>query len=348
VLFANERALCFGRNHNGQLGRDSIINLGPGGDVLTSAPLISFSNNLLGIVQIATGPYHTCVLRADHGVLCFGLNDSGQLGAGHTMTLGDNSGETSSLAPISFDPVNITYASSELLSVVLSSGDSITMNKGQTFYIVGAPKAREMFIASYVKANPASTVYIKSGSDGQLLYMFNIAVTVGSTSTTRYDILVRMRPSSMIVAGGSHACLLSPARKVVCWGSNAKGQLGRDNSANIGATPGDMAGLAPIVFGSAFSTMSVVSITAGREHSCALFSGGKVSCWGTNDFGQLGLNISAFTVDTKGGDMESLTPVELSLTITHTVTQVVAAFDSTCGIVSNFAYIYIYILYEID
>jgi alpha-tubulin suppressor-like RCC1 family protein len=32
----------------------------------------------------------------------------------------------------------------------------------------------------------------------------------------------------------------------------------------------------------------VVSVAVGNAHSCALFSNGQISCWGSNDFGQLG------------------------------------------------------------
>jgi hypothetical protein len=64
---------------------------------------------------------------------------------------------------------------------------------------------------------------------------------------------------------------------VQCWGEDAFGQLG-DGTMRNSSRPVPVAGIA-----------GAVGVTSGWwHHSCALLSGGKVQCWGVNDWGQLG------------------------------------------------------------
>jgi alpha-tubulin suppressor-like RCC1 family protein len=62
------------------------------------------------------------------------------------------------------------------------------------------------------------------------------------------------------IAGGSyHVCVVTLSGSVKCWGLNTQGQLG-NNSQTASATPVDAVGLGS----------GIVSITAGRSHTCAL------------------------------------------------------------------------------
>jgi alpha-tubulin suppressor-like RCC1 family protein len=78
------------------------------------------------------------------------------------------------------------------------------------------------------------------------------------------------------VGGGQHACAALTTGSVMCWGSNARGQLGSKAGADS-ATPAQVEGLA--LAGKVF---------VGVDHSCALMADATVQCWGANDFGQLG------------------------------------------------------------
>jgi len=81
-----------------------------------------------------------------------------------------------------------------------------------------------------------------------------------------------------VAAGQYHTCVVRTSGKVACWGENADGQVGTGtaNGPPI-ATPTDVAGL-----------NDAVGIACGASFSCALRSGGGVTCWGNGLGGQLG------------------------------------------------------------
>jgi alpha-tubulin suppressor-like RCC1 family protein len=62
---------CWGFNENGQLGNDTTTDSG--------VP-VAVAGASSDVEAIAAGAYHTCALTTGGGALCWGLNDSGQLG----------------------------------------------------------------------------------------------------------------------------------------------------------------------------------------------------------------------------------------------------------------------------
>ncbi|OQW91168.1 MAG: hypothetical protein BWK79_17595, partial [Beggiatoa sp. IS2] len=81
-----------------------------------------------------------------------------------------------------------------------------------------------------------------------------------------------------IATGAEHTCALTDSGEVKCWGDNMKGQLG-DGTTTERHIPVDVTGL---------TTVTVMAIATGAEHTCALTDSGGVKCWGANDMGQLG------------------------------------------------------------
>jgi alpha-tubulin suppressor-like RCC1 family protein len=78
---------CWGLNTSGQLGYGNMTNIGD-----TETPASAGDVPVGGVVrQISAGESHTCASMADGGGLrCWGGNDSGRLGYGNTIIIGDN------------------------------------------------------------------------------------------------------------------------------------------------------------------------------------------------------------------------------------------------------------------
>jgi alpha-tubulin suppressor-like RCC1 family protein len=63
---------CWGRNVEGQLGT---------GDTSDRPSPVQVGHDV-DWVQVSTGRFHTCALRADGSIWCTGANDDGRLGTG--------------------------------------------------------------------------------------------------------------------------------------------------------------------------------------------------------------------------------------------------------------------------
>ena len=102
-----------------------------------------------------------------------------------------------------------------------------------------------------------------------------------------------------VVAGDSHAALMTRDQEPVLWGNNARGQLGsmRADSPSAGgvvATVGtpffnmmrNVGGATPEMRG--LGNQKFVQVAVGRQHTLALNGTGMVLACGSNDFGQCG------------------------------------------------------------
>ena len=78
-----------------------------------------------------------------------------------------------------------------------------------------------------------------------------------------------------VAAGAFHACGLTTAGGVMCWGGGGSGQLGNGSTA-----PG---GVTHVATSLRFTTISV-----GNDFACAVTTEGALSCWGSDEHGTLG------------------------------------------------------------
>ncbi len=137
-----------------------------------------------------------------------------------------------------------------------------------------------------------------------------------------------------IAAGSDHTCMILASEDesitgglVKCWGRNDFGQLGTENSQDD--DPSQDGFFVDLGVGH-----TAKAITAGDQHTCAILDNDRIKCWGTNDYGQLGLG----DTNNRGGNVESEMGNNLpyvDLGANHTVKTLFARYNYTCAILDS-------------
>jgi alpha-tubulin suppressor-like RCC1 family protein len=245
---------------------------------------------LRGVVEVAAGSGHTCVLTDAGGVKCWGRNEAGQLGdiGPGELFYGDR-----------LTAVDVAGLNAGVTAVTAGGGHACALTSGGGVKCWGANDAGQLGIGTtnFTRTSPSDVVGLTSGV---------IAIS----------------------AGGRHTCAVMATRAVKCWGANADGQLG-DGTTTNSSLPVDVSGLggsvAKLSAGSNHTCVvttggaaqcwgrndtaqlgdgtmvdkllpttvtglgaGVGSITAGDDFSCAVTTAGAARCWGRNTFGQIG------------------------------------------------------------
>lgn len=249
ALLINQEVKCWGENNFGQLGYGHTDNLGDDED------LSSYGNLALGddVIQmdISTISYHTCaVLKSSNSLKCWGLNNQGQLGHGHTDNLGDD--ET----PDSYGTVAF---GNEVLQIATGASHTCALSSGQQVRCWGANSVGQTGFGSN------TTIGDDEAADSAPYLDFDGA-----------DI-------SMVATGNTHTCAIGTDDSLHCFGLAVLGQLGHGNKNNIGDNE-SITGNSKVEIDIALSQVAL-----GLHHTCALTKDeGRVICFGLNSFGQLG------------------------------------------------------------
>ena len=192
-------------------------------------------------IRLAAGWEHTCALTAAGGMSCWGDNSFGQLGNG--VEPDDFMDEM----PDSRIAVEVTDLTRGATSISAGGGQTCAILESGVVQCWGS--------------------YVPVGGDGSIPEYHHSPV----------DMLDASEEVSALSIGGQHACVLTHAGAVKCWGKNSKGQLG-DGTKNDSDSFVAVTGL----------SSGIVAVSAGYEHTCALSASGGVKCWGGNERGVLG------------------------------------------------------------
>ncbi len=285
---------CWGRNDSGQLGDAS-----KDANRATPGPIA----NVEDAIAVAAGSAQACAVRSTGAVVCWGVNDKGQLGrpAGPTQV-------RPTPVPKLDDATDVTLGS-EHGCAVRRSGEVLCWGsdaEGQLGDGAGnrGGKVAQLSDATALSAGRAHTCALRrsgaiacwgANNQGQI---GNSAGAAQLKTPVQFPASVtKVNDASEIAMGPEHGCARKRSGGVVCWGRNDAGQLGSGTASHVWTSRIPVKGL-----------RSVSALDVGVVHACAA-ANGRVACWGDNGSGQAGFAAPSATIPTSavsGLDVASL------------------------------------------
>ncbi|MCX6516568.1 MAG: RCC1 repeat-containing protein, partial [Actinobacteria bacterium] len=278
--------------------------------------------------RIAAGDKHTCAIAANDTIWCWGDNTYSQLGSASFPN------------DFSLIPVQTTVLPGSRIAkrIVAGANHTCVLATDGTVWCWGYNGYGSVGVSGGNQPDPvqvtlgATATMIAAGGFTTCAVLSNNSLqcwgrnnkgqlgngTFGSTgvSTPVYTSFV---PAWFTVAqieiGNAHSCAISVLGIAWCWGQFTDGRLGTTASSDA---------LTPTATASLGGT--ALEVAAGGAHTCAMLTNGTLSCFGSNNMGQLGQALSTTTNSTP-------TAVTLAATVTH----VVAGGQFTCALLSTAA-----------
>ena len=263
-------AVCWGNNRYGQLGDGTVI------DRQTPTPVLGLGPGTTA--AIAQAMNHTCALKTNGSVVCWGLNANGQLGDGTikekltpTQVSGLGLGTTAAIfTGLDSNPngtcalkTNGTVVCWGEITPIGFSGNTTPVKVSQI--TAGSVKSLEFgFKSTFVLKKDGSVVGWGTNYCGQI----GIDTNAGVETPTQISGL-GPGTTAAISIGSSNSCALKNDGSVVCWGCNNSGEVG-DGTRFPRYKPVQVSGLGP---------GTTAAIAVGNITSCALKTDGSIVCW---------------------------------------------------------------------
>jgi alpha-tubulin suppressor-like RCC1 family protein len=270
---------CWGDNALGQVGAAA--------DGATAEPVLLPTPvaGLGAVSAISAGTAHTCAVRADGTVSCWGSAASGQLG---------NGAKESRSPPVIVSGLAdaTAVAAGGMFTCALKSNGTVVCWGANANGQIGDGTKQERLTPAVVKTETgllSGAGSITAGDAHACAVLTNGEVAcwgnnsdgqLGTGAAGDAPTATRIAGISDVVevsAAAQFTCARRRAGEVLCWGTNAMGQLGTGASTPVTSrTP------VPSL------VRDAIAIAAGRDHACALDRGGVATCWGRANEGQLG------------------------------------------------------------
>ena len=256
AIASDNQAYCWGENYNGQIGDGTTDT----NRLIPTAVDTGSTSGLNGktVLSISAGAYHTCALADDNQVYCWGWNDFGQVGDG-------------------------TSGTDRIVPTTVNTSSYSGLN-GKTVLAISAGGYHNCAIADNNQVYCWGSNF--SGQIGDGTSYFNrlvpTAVDTGSTSGLNGKTVL------VVSAGSNHTCAIASNNQAYCWGYNGRGQIGDSTLGTDRLVPTAVNTGLP----SGLNGKTVLAISAGGYHTCAIANDNQAYCWGQNNYGQIGDNTS--------------------------------------------------------
>ena len=308
---------CWGRGNEGQLGHGAFTNLKtPPANAIDLDGDGDGATNQVKAKAVAIGQAFTCAILNNDTVKCWGFHSSGQLGVGPP---GSGVLTTRPNKPLA-DPIDLGAG---------RTAKAITTGGGHVCAILDDDSLK-------------CWGYNVQGQIGQnsedRRFDTPQAVDLGCEGQTTCSASDKFKAKA-VAAGSTHTCVIlldendtapDHTGKVLCWGFNAKGQLGQNDKTNRGRdSDKPISRLASVNLGTG---RTAKSISGGLNFTCALLDNNTTKCWGHNILGQLGQNNVADRGD-ETNEMASLGTISLGGSAKSIVTGQQASH--ACAVLSN-------------
>ncbi|MFN0245494.1 MAG: hypothetical protein ACKV2T_01215 [Kofleriaceae bacterium] len=278
------RLYCWGNNSQRQVN-------GTSNELSIARPLHIFPAETFS--RVATGEMHSCALRSDGAVRCWGDNSSGQIGI-----VASSNGV---IMPIDGMPWTFVAAGSRASCAIRASGDlycwgdvpTVGPRSTPTNYMRPTNKFWSTIalgsgfgIGTTIDPAAPNRVFVYGFAPNGCQVNSMVGASITDPSPLYLDEHLRVNVTGA-QANGGHVCihmnLVNGTNKVTCFGRNDSNQcspmvMGCVTYEDVAAPPG----------GWRMAFQGVSTVTASRTHSCALSDIGRVWCWGANNASELG------------------------------------------------------------
>jgi alpha-tubulin suppressor-like RCC1 family protein len=252
---------CWGVNPHGELGQNNTTNAGDGqgaSTAMASLPDIDFGVAAKAI-GLAVGSTHSCALLETGGIRCWGANTHGQLGRNDVSSVGNGGAN----GPMSLQADVDLGGGHKAKAIAAGDQHTCAILDDDTLKCWGANQ------------------YGQLGQNDTTVRGDSAGTTVAATPVVNLGAEKRVRA---VAAGASHTCVIRWDDKLLCFGRNNYGQLGRDGIVPLGDSVSDsVTGADAVNLGK-----SIVGVATGADHTCAMSSDGALICFGHGASGQLG------------------------------------------------------------
>lgn len=199
ALLTSGEVRCWGMCSSGRLGIQSCSSNVGDNELPSSTSVVDVGGT---VTKISAQSTHVCVLLSTGNVRCWGSNNFGQLGYGHTLSIGGNE------APSTAGDVNL-----------------------------GGATATQVAVGTVHTCALLSTGDVKCwgcGGMGQLGYGNTNMIGDNELPNTVGNVDLGGIAATQIAAGRNFSCALLSTQNVICWGEDSTGMTGRGNTFIVG------------------------------------------------------------------------------------------------------------------